>query len=136
MTQLKQIKNRQTKTKTDKINKVVNTNKQDKNLFYNSQQSFLNLKNVNNFKELSLDSMHKKLNDFHKKFTIFKKLNPQTKEKEYLEEKVKDNAGDLFIELYYIYKERYSEEKNWYKDTEKFDYKKLRLADDYECESE
>ena len=59
--------------------------------------------------------MHKKLNDFHKKFTIFKKLNPQTKEKEYLEEKVKDNAGDLFIELYYIYKERYSEEKTWLK---------------------
>ena len=39
---------------------------------------------------------------------MFKKLNPQTKEKENLKKKVKENAGDLFNELYYIYKERYS----------------------------
>ena len=82
--------------------------------------------------------MHKKLNGYHKKFTIFKKLNSQTKEKEDLNEKVKGNAGDRFNELYYLYKERYSEEKNGLKtkDTKKFDYKKLRLADDYEYEYE
>ena len=40
--------------------------------------------------------------------------------------------------MYYIYKERYSEEKCGLntKDTEQFDYKKLRLADDCELESE
>ena len=96
------------KSKTDKRNKVVNTNKQDKNLFYDSLHSFVKFKDVSDFKELSLDSMHKKLNDFYKKFTMFKKLNPQTKEKENLKKKVKENAGDLFNELYYIYKERYS----------------------------
>ena len=69
-----------TKSKTDK-NKVVNTNKQDKNLFYNSQHSFVKFKYGSGFKELLLDSMHKKLNDFHKKFTSLKKLNLQTKEK-------------------------------------------------------
>ena len=42
---------------------------------------------------------------------MFKKINPQSKEKEDLKEKVKDNAGDLFDELYYIYKERHGEEK-------------------------
>ena len=40
--------------------------------------------------------MYKKLNDFHKKF-MFKKLNPQTKGKEDLKEKVKNN---LFNELH------------------------------------
>ena len=40
--------------------------------------------------------------------------------------------------MYYIYKERCSEEKNCLntKDTRKFDYKKLKLADDYEYEPE
>ena len=58
----------------------MQTNK--KNLFYNSQHSFLKFKDISDFKELLLDSMRKKLNAFHKKFTIFKKLNPQTIEKE------------------------------------------------------
>ena len=75
-----EVLSNETKSKTDK-NKVVNTNKQDKNLFYNSQHSFVKFKYVSGFKELLLDSMHKKLNDFHKKFTSLKKLNLQTKEK-------------------------------------------------------
>ena len=41
-----------------------------KNLFYNLQQSFVKFKDVNDFKSLSLDSMHKKLNDFHEKFIL------------------------------------------------------------------
>ena len=59
--------------------------------------------------------MYKKLNDFHEKFSMLKKLNSQTKEKKDIDEKVKDNAGDHFNEMYYIYKERSSEEKNWFK---------------------
>ena len=40
--------------------------------------------------------------------------------------------------MYYIYKERYIEEKNSLntKDTKKFGYKKLRFTEDYESESE
>ena len=56
---------------------------------YKLQQSFAKFKDISAFKELSLDSMYKKLNDFYKKFTMFKKLNPQTKEKKYLKEKFK-----------------------------------------------
>ena len=76
-----EVLSNKTKSKTDK-NKVVNTNKHDKNLFYNPQHSFVKFKDVSDFKELPLDSMHKKLNDFHKKFTRLKKRNPQTIEKE------------------------------------------------------
>ena len=49
-----------------------------------------------------------------------------------------DSVGDLFNELYYIYKDKYNEEKIGLKtkDTKKFDYKKLRLIDDYLYESE
>ena len=56
---------------------------------YKLQQSFAKFKDISAFKELSLDSMYKKLNDFYKKFTMFEKLNPQTKEKKYLKEKFK-----------------------------------------------
>ena len=40
--------------------------------------------------------------------------------------------------MYYIYKDKYNKEKNDLKtkDTKKFDYKKLRLTDDYQYESE
>ena len=84
------------------------------NLFCNSQHSFLKFKDICDFKELSLDSMYKKLNDFHKKF-MFKKLNPQTKGKEDLKEKVKNNAGDLFNELHQVYQDIYNQEKKWLK---------------------
>ena len=48
-----------TKSKTNK-NKVDNQNKQDENLVYfNSRHSFVKLKDIGEFKELSLDSMYK-----------------------------------------------------------------------------
>ena len=49
-----------------------------------------------------------------------------------------DNVGDLFNDLYYIYKDKYNEEINSLdtKNRKKFDYKKLRLTDDYQYESE
>ena len=62
------------KSKTDKRNKAVNTDKQGKNLFYNSQHSFVKFKDIRYFKELSLGSMHTKRNDFHKKFIGIKNL--------------------------------------------------------------
>ena len=54
--------------------------KQDKHLIYNSKHSFTKFKDINEFKELSLDSMHKKLNDFKNIFNKLKTLNPQTHE--------------------------------------------------------
>ena len=58
-------------------NKVDHQNKQNKNLIYNLQYSFGKFKDIGKFKEFSLDSMHKKLNHFHKKFTKLKNVSPQ-----------------------------------------------------------
>ena len=82
--------------------------------------------------------MHKKLNDFKKRFNKLKAVDPQTDENKVLKPKVLDNVGDLFSELYYIYKNKYNEEKDGLNTKSKklFYYKKLRLTDDYQCKSE
>ena len=56
--------------------------------------------------------MRKKLNDFKKRFSKLKAVDPQTDENKVLKPKVLDNAGDLFNELYYIYKDKYNEGKD------------------------
>ena len=57
--------NAKKKTSTNKVN---DKKKQDKHLVYNSQNSFTKFKDIDEFKELSLDSMYKKLNDFKKTY--------------------------------------------------------------------
>ena len=56
--------------------------------------------------------MNKRLNDFKKRFNRFKNINPQTDENKVLKPKVLDDAEDLFNKLYYIYKDKYNEEKD------------------------
>ena len=84
--------------------------------------------------------MFKKLNDFKKWFNKLKTVNPQTNENKVLKSKVLGNVGDLFNELYYVYKDKYNEEKDGLntKNLIKkiFCYEKLRLTDDYQYESE
>ena len=82
--------------------------------------------------------MHKTLKNFNKKFTSLKNVVPLTKANKNLKEKVLDDAGDLFYDLYYIYKNKYNKEINNLnrKDTENFDYKILRLTDNYQYVSE
>ena len=60
------VDNVKKKTNTNKTNKVNIKKKQDKNLIYNLQHSFTNFKDIDEFKELSLDFMYKKLNDLKK----------------------------------------------------------------------
>ena len=82
--------------------------------------------------------MYKKLNNFHKKFTRFKIVAPRTKDKRILKNRVLSNAGNLYNDLYYIYKDKYNE-KIFCLDTKnkkKLNYKKLRLTDDYQYLSE
>ena len=55
--------------------------------------------------------MHKKPNDFLKKINKLKTVDPQTDENKVLKPKGFGNVGDLFDELYYIYKDKYHEEK-------------------------
>ena len=89
-------------------------------------------------KNFHFDSVDKKLNDFRKRFNRLKTVKPQTDENKNLQEKVLDDVGDLFNELYYIYKDKYSEEKDGLNARYKknFNYKKLRLTDDYQYEPE
>ena len=54
---------------TNKANKTPKINNQSKILIYSTQHSFAKFRNIGNIKELSLDSMYKKLNDSHKKCT-------------------------------------------------------------------
>ena len=44
--------------------------------------------------------MYKRLNDFQKRFNKYKIVNPQTDENKNLQEKVLNDVGDLFNELY------------------------------------
>ena len=85
-------------------------NNQKKNLIYNSQHSFIKFKNISEFEELSLNSMHKKQKNFHKKFTYLKNVTPRIETNKKLKEKVLDDAGDLFNDLLYIYKDKYKKE--------------------------
>ena len=86
--------------------------KKRQTLIYNSQHSFTKFKDIDEFKELSLDSMYKKLNDFKKRFNKLKTVDPLTDENKVLKPKVLDNVGDYFNELYYFYKDKCSEEKD------------------------
>ena len=95
-----------------KKKKKIKVRRIDKCLIYNSQHDFTKFKDINEFKELSLDSMYKKLNDFNKKINKLKAVDPQTDENKVLQPKVLDNVEDLFIELYYIYKDKYNEERH------------------------
>ena len=60
---------------------------------------------------------------------MLKTVNPQTDKNKDLKPKVLNNAGDLFNEMYYIYKDKYNEEKNGLnaKKQKKLYYKKLKL---------
>ena len=55
-----------TKNKTN-TNRVDSKKKQNQSLVYNSQHSFAKFKGLDDFNELSLDSMYKRLNDFKKR---------------------------------------------------------------------
>ena len=71
-------------------------------IVFQSLRILMNLKNYH--------FMYKKLNDL-KKINKLKTVDPRTDENKVLRLKVLDGAGDLFNELYYIYKDKYNEEK-------------------------
>ena len=70
------------------------------------------LKNINDIKDLSLDSMFNRMRMYHKKFTSLNNLTPRTENKEKLKQEVLNNAGDIYNELYYIYKNKYNKKIN------------------------
>ena len=121
------------------INTINTTNKatknkiniQSKNLIYNSKYSFLKYKDIDEFKELSLDSFYKKLNKFNNQIVNLRNISSRKEEKKELKYQVYSNAKKLYNVLYYIYKEKYNKEINSLDTSNKewLDYKNLRLSE-------
>ena len=114
------------------------TNNQSKKLIYNAGHSFAKLRNIDDIKKLSLDSMFNLMREHHKKFTSLNNLVPQTENNKKLKQEVLNNAGNIYNELYYIYKNKYNKKINSLdtKNKIKLDCKNLRLTDDYQYLSE
>ena len=136
-------KNEELISTTNTTNKATKNkiNIQSKNLIYNSKHSFLKYKDIDEFKELSLDSFYKKLNKFNSEITSLKSVSSQKQVKKELKYQVLTNAKKLYNVLYYIYKKKkikkYNKEINSLNtnDKEWLDYKTLRLSD-YQYSSE
>ena len=129
---LKRLEN--IKDKNDELLNTINTtnkgpkikiNIQSKNLIYDNKHSFVKYKDFDDIKELSLDSLSKKLNKFNDEIISLKNVASRNKEKKELKNKVLSNAENLYNKLYYIYKDKYNKEINILdiKNKEKLDYK-------------
>ena len=84
------------------------TNIQSKKLIYDGNHSFEELKNIDNIKKLSLDLMFSIMKKYHKKFNNLNKLKRRTKDNEKRKQEVLTNVGDIYNELYDVYKSKYS----------------------------
>ena len=116
---LKRLEN--IKDKNDELLNTFNTtnkasknkiNIQSKNLIYDNKHSFVKYKDIDGIKELSLDSMYKKLNKFNYEIISLMNVASRKNEKKELRNKVLSNAKKLYNELYYICKDKYNKEIN------------------------
>ena len=73
------------------------------------------------------------MKEYHKKFNSLNKLKPQKENNKKRKQEVLTNVGDIYNELYDIYKSKYNKKINSLdaKNKKKLDYKKLRLSDNY-----
>ena len=71
------------------------------------------------------------MKEYHKKFNSLNKLKPQKENNKKRKQEVLTNVGNIYNELYAIYKSKYN--KKIYsldaRNKKKLDYKKLRLSD-------
>ena len=88
------------------------TNNQSKELVYNAKYSFTELKNIDDIKKLSLDSMFNLMRKHHKKFISLRNLTPRTENNKNLKQEVLIIARELHNSLYYIYKNKYNKRIN------------------------
>ena len=78
------------------------------------------------------------MKEYHEKFNSLNNLKPQTKDNKKLKQEVLTDVGDIYNELYDIYKSKYNKkiDRLSAKNKKNLDYKKLRLSDDYQYSSE
>ena len=104
------------KDKNKELIKTINTTKatknktniQSKKLIYDVNHSFAKLKNIDDIKKLSLDSMSNLMKEYHKKFNSLNKLKPQKENNEKQKQEVLTNVGYIYNELHDVYKSKYS----------------------------
>ena len=108
-------------------------NNQSKKLIYDVNHSFAKLRNIDDIKKLSLDSMFNIMKEYHKKFNSLNNLKTRTKDNEKQKKEVLTNVGDIYNEFYDICKSKYSKkiDKLRAKNKIKLNYKQLRLSDEY-----
>ena len=83
-------------------------NNQSKKSIYDVNHSFAKLKNIDDIKKLSLDSMFNLMKEHNKKFNSLNKFKPQKENNEKGKQEVLTNVGDIYNELYDVYKSKFS----------------------------
>ena len=87
------------------------TNNQSKKLIYDVNHSFEKLRNIDDIKIFSLDSMFNIIKEYHKKFSSLNKFKPQNENNKKRKQEVLTNVGDIYNELYDIYKNKCSKKE-------------------------
>ena len=98
---------------------------------YNTKDSFVKLKNIDDNKKFPLDPMYNLMKDHHKKLNSLINLKPRTRDNKNKRLEVLIHAGDIYNELYNIYRSKYNKKINSLsaKNKKKFDYKQLKISD-------
>ena len=89
-------------------------NNQSKKLIYDVNHSFAKLRNIDDIKKLSLDSMFNLMKEYHKKFNSLNKFKPQKENNKKRKQEVLTSVGDIYNDLYDVYKSNTSKKwRNW-----------------------
>ena len=107
-------------------------------LIYNANLNFTELESIENIKKLPLDSTSNLMKEHHKKFIKLTNLKPRTGHNKNKWLEVLIHVGNIYNELYYIYKSKYNKkiDRLSAKNKKKLDYKQFRLSDDYQYSSD
>ena len=101
-------------------------------LTYNTKYSFVKLKNIDDIKKLPLDPMFNLMKEHHKKLNSLIDLKPRSRENKHKRLEVIIHAGDIYNELYNIYRSKYNKKIDSLsvKNKKKLDYKQLKISGD------
>ena len=86
-------------------------NNQGKRLVYDANHNFAELRNIDNIKKLSFESMFSIMKEIHQNFDKLNNLKTRTEDNEKRKQKVLTNVADIYNELYYVYKSKYNKNK-------------------------
>ena len=92
---------------TNQASKNVTKN-QSKKWKYDVNHSFTKLKNIDNIKKLSVESMFDIMKEYHEKFNKLDNHKTWTKDNEKRKQEVLSSVGYIYNQLHYIYKNKYN----------------------------